>query len=335
MGKIRVGIVGSGYIAHYHARGLQECNSAELYAIANPTVEKGKDFAGKYGLKHVFSSADDLINSKIVDAVIISTPNVFHSEYVLKAFKAGLDAFVEKPMACSVAEAEAMKEQALKEGKVLMVGHMWRFDREVRYLASLVSSEKIGRIFKTTGYGIHTNWGPGGWFTQKKLSGGGALVDMGIHAIDTVRFILGDPHPVKVYARIGTYMKDFDVDDTGVLMITWDNRTTSVIESGWWQPQMDGPEAGTKLYGTKGFACLFPTHVKLSVNERAGIFTPEFPEREEHCDQHMYTLQMKEYIRAIEERDTPFPGAEEGLVNMRILECAYRSSETGEAVSLQ
>jgi len=136
----------------------------------------------------------------------------------------GLDAFVEKPMACSVAEAEAMKEQALKEGKVLMVGHMWRFDREVRYLANLVSSEKIGRIFKTTGYGIcriHTNWGPAGWFTQKKLSGGGALVDMGIHAIDTVRFILGDPHPVKVYARIGTYMKDFDVDDTGVLMINY------------------------------------------------------------------------------------------------------------------
>ena len=81
------------------------------------------------------------------------------------------------------------------------LGHMWRFDTEVNYLKKAVESGRLGRIIKTKGYGIHENWGPSGWFTQKDLAGGGALADMGVHAIDTVRYILGDPKPQTVYAE--------------------------------------------------------------------------------------------------------------------------------------
>ena len=69
---------------------------------------------------------------------------------------------------------------------------------------------------------------------------------MGIHAVDTVRFLLGDPLPASVYAQIGTYYGDFDVDDTGVIIVNWDDGTSSYIDSGWWQPQSDGPEASTR-----------------------------------------------------------------------------------------
>jgi predicted dehydrogenase len=77
----------------------------------------------------------------------------------------------------------------------------------------------LGNVIRTTGYGIHTHWGPSGWFTQQQYAGGGALADMGIHAIDTVRFLLGDPDPRSVYAKIGTHSGNYDVDDTAVLMI--------------------------------------------------------------------------------------------------------------------
>jgi predicted dehydrogenase len=174
-----------------------------------------------------------------------------------------------------------------------MVAHCWRFDAEVLWLKSQVS--KLGQIIRTKGYGVHTHWGPSGWFTQQQLAGGGAMADMGIHALDTARFLLDDPQPVSVYARIGTYYKDYDVDDTGVIIVNWDNGVVSYIESGWWQPHSDGPEAATQLYGTHGFGQLFPTLLEMSnvMEAKLDVIKPGFAfPRAEHCPQSMYDIQM-------------------------------------------
>ena len=128
-----------------------------------------------------------------------------------------------------------------------MVAHCWRFDEEALWLKQQLDEGLIGSVVRSKGCGVHVNWGPSGWFTQAKYAGGGALVDMGIHAIDMARFLLGDPQPVSVYADIRTRYGDYDVDDTGTI---WSSSgtpaSTSTIESGWWQPQADGPEASTR-----------------------------------------------------------------------------------------
>jgi predicted dehydrogenase len=160
---------------------------------------------------------------------------------------------------------------------------------------------------------------------------------MGIHALDTTRFLLGDPQPVSVYAKIGTHYTDYDVDDTGILIVNWDNGTTSYFESGWWQPHMDGPEAATQLYGTTGFGEVFPTHLVLPnveeqrLDEIDGGF--EFP-RPEHCPQIMYDRQMAYFIDCIKTGKTPVPGGAEGLVNMKVVDAAYQSSKIGEVVKI-
>jgi predicted dehydrogenase len=102
------------------------------------------------------------------------------------------------------------------------------------------------------------------------LAGGGAIADMGIHAVDTARFLLGDPQPVSVYARIGTHYGDLDVDDTGILVVNWNGGTTSCIEAGWWQPHADGPQAATQLYGTAGFGRIFPSYLEISTDDGGG-----------------------------------------------------------------
>ena len=155
---------------------------------------------------------------------------------------------------------------------------------------------------------------------------------MGIHAIDTARFLLGDPKPVSVYARIDTHYGDYDVDDTGVIIINWEGGCVSYIESGWWQPHMDGPEAATQLYGLTGFGEVFPTRIKRidptskEVTEVGGDFT--FP-RENQCPQIMYDRQLADFATCIREGRTPTPGASEGLVNMQIVDAAYRSANSG------
>jgi predicted dehydrogenase len=279
-----------------------------------------------------------MIEAGGVDALVIGTPNFLHAPQAITALKAGIHVMVEKPMAMNSAEAGNMIAAAAASKSHLMVAHCWRFDEEVLWLKRQVEDGKIGDVIRTKGYGVHTYWGPSGWFTKKALSGGGALVDMGIHAIDTARFLLGDPQPVEVYARIGTNYGNYDVDDTGILMITWDNGATSYVESGWWQPHMDGPEASTQLYGTKGYGNVFPTLLEIPdvENERVDVIDPGYTyPRASHCPQEMYTQQMMYFADCVRKNKTPKPGGYEGLVNMKILDAAYESANQGKVVTIE
>jgi predicted dehydrogenase len=244
---------------------------------------------------------------------------------------------VEKPMAMNAEEAAALLEASKKSGAVLMVAHCWRFDEEVNWLRKQREAGKLGRIIRTKGYGVHANWGPSGWFTQKRMAGGGALADMGVHALDTARYLLGDPKPVSVYARIGTHYIEGDVDDTGVILVNWDNDVVSYIESGWWQPHVDGPEACTQLYGTKGFGMIHPTRLELSNKEaqRVDVIDPGYPHpRKEHGPQEMYDRQMAHFVDCIQKGTTPMPGGLEGFINMKIVDAAYESARSGQVVAI-
>lgn len=334
MKKLKIAIIGCGYIANYHVRGLQSIPDVEVVSAVGLSIEAARAFAAKYNIKDTTSDVSDLYKRDDIDAVVIGTPNKFHAPFAIEFLKHGKDVFLEKPMAMSAEEGLTIKNAADLKNRLVMVGHMWRFDTDVNFVKNVVESDQLGKIVKTKGYGIHENWGPGGWFLQKELAGGGALADMGVHAIDTVRYILGDPQPTKVYAKIGTYYGDFDVDDSGILMISWDNGTESIIESGWWQPHMDGPEAATGLYGTKGYANVFPTYLKYKVDGVPGKFDATLPVRTEHCEQGMYTRQMEHYVDCIRSRKQPVSGFPEGQIILNIVDAAYLSSKTGEVVNL-
>jgi predicted dehydrogenase len=256
--SIRIAFAGTGYISRIHARAAQKLPGVELAAVVNHRPQSMAAFAAEFDIPRRYATIEELLRDGDVDAVSINAPNYLHAPQSIAALQAGVHVLVEKPMAMDAKEAAAMLAAGEKSGALLMVAHCWRFDEEALWLKEQVDRGRIGRIVRTKSYGVHVNWGPAGWFTQKRFAGGGALADMGIHAIDTARFLLGDPQPVSVYSRIGTYYRDFDVDDTGDLLVNWEGGASSYIECGWWQPHSDGPEASTQLYGERGFGQLFP-----------------------------------------------------------------------------
>ena len=327
MKKINIALIGAGYISDYHARGLLTIPEVNLVAVVSKHLENAEKFAAKYDIKNAYASITPIVDDPSIHAVIISTPNAFHAPYAIEFLKAGKDVFIEKPLAINDQEGEQIATSALDNNQLVMVGHMWRFDVDTQFIKETIDSGKIGQVFKTKGYGIHENWGPTGWFTQKQLAGGGALADMGVHAIDTARYLLGDPKPVQVYARISTNFGDYDVDDTGIILITWDNGTESIIESGWWHPHMDGPEASSGIFGTEGYASLFPTFLKLKEGASLKEIIPELPKRDEHCDQTIYTKQMQYFVSCIQTRKQPIPGLNEGRVVLQIIDAAYESAK--------
>jgi predicted dehydrogenase len=246
---------------------------------------------------------------------VISTPNALHAEQSIAFLEAGAHVLVEKPMAVSVAECDAMIEAASRSGSSLMVAHCWRFRDEVRTVRDRISAGELGEIVKTRGYGVHARSGPEGWFLDPTLAGGGGLVDMGVHAIDTARFVLGDPLPERVCAAVGTRYGTYEVDDDAILLIGWSNGTNSVVESGWWHPHKEGMEADTEVYGTGGYARIFPRE--------------EPSEDYEHCTQPMYSEQMREFLGAIEDGRPPRPSGADGRIVMQVVERAYASAAGG------
>jgi len=329
---IKLAITGAGYISKIHAAAALSISNVELVAVVDRYANTAMSFAKDYNLKRCYENIDQLLNSAGIDALVIGTPNYLHLSQAIAALNAGIHVMVEKPMAMNAQEAYQMQGASKKSGALLMVAHCWRFDPEVLWLRRQSEAGRLGKIIRTKGYGVHQLWGPSGWFTQKKLAGGGAMADVGIHAIDTARFLLGDPQPESVYARIGTYYTNFDVDDTGILIVNWEGGTVSYIESGWWQPHTDGPEAATRLYGTSGFGQIYPTYLL----DQSGKDDPGFPHpRINHAPQSLYNDQMRYFIQCIHEHRTPIPGGLEGWTNMKIVDAAYKSSKTGKVIKVE
>ena len=328
---MKIAIAGTGYIAHYHARAARNAG-ATVSAVLSRTEEKGQEFAAGYGAT-AFTALTELLASK-PDALVVALPNSQHVPVARAAFRAGVDVLLEKPMATDTAGAIELGALAEASGRVLLIGHMWRYDPQARWLRDQVQSGALGDVVKTKGYGVHVDWGPSGWFTDPELAGGGALIDMGVHAIDTARFLLGDPDPVQVFATLGARYTEGPLDDHGILMITWAGGTTSLIESGWWNSHSDGEEASTQLFGTAGYGRLFPTAIAVGRGEERVETTPDFPVRAEHCDQSIYDAQMAAFVEDCRLRRIPEASPAVGEVVMRICDAAYQSSERGQAVSL-
>lgn len=337
MERLRVGLLGTGIIIRdYHLPTLRDHPSADVVAAGNLHPESLERLVEDWNIPKAYTDFQEMADDPEIDAVVIGLPNYLHAPVTIQMLEAGKHVLCEKPMAMTVAEGEMMHAAARRTGRKLMIAHMWRFDREILWLRGLVASGALGRVFRAKSHAIWLYEGPHpeSWFVLSEYAGGGALADMGIHSIDTLRFLLGEARPIKVSAWAGTYFEEIELEDTATVVVEFQDSIVGIIEAGWYHLYADGLEGYSQVYGTQGYARALPSEWHTYVEGVWSVVHPSMPARKQQCDLPMYQAQMDHFLDSILKDKEPMPGAEEGIWALRVLEAAYQSVKTGKAVDL-
>lgn len=250
--KIKWGVIGCGGIAQRRTiPGMSLSDKIELVAVMDTSADAAKAVAEKYGAKYAFTSEAELLALDEIDAVYIASPVFCHKKQCEMAAKAKKHILLEKPMGLSIKESEQIAEICEREGVMLGVAFMMRFHAYHQKMREIIADGAIGEIVSASAR--FSCWYPemeNCWRQNKTLSGGGAMLDMAIHAVDLIRYITG-LEIVDTTGFVGNQVFKYSVEDAGVGVYKMNNGAMCVVESAFNVP--DEVSASTMtFYGTKG-----------------------------------------------------------------------------------
>jgi len=355
MRTIRVGIIGSGSIARFHAEAYKRLPYVEISAISDVVPGRAKQFAEAQGLTEAaaFDSHEELLKLPL-DAVSICTPNVAHYRTTIDSLRAGKHVLLEKPMSVTLAEAVDMVKERKAAGTVLSIGFQPRYDPNMRLLCEIVRSGRLGDIYYVEVGGGRRRGMPGGTFIRKELAGAGVLADLGCYSLDLALNALGHPRPVTVsayasnlFGRNPKYHPEadkFEVEDFGVAMVRFENGLVLQFKISW-AMHMDtlgpamflGTEAGLKVtpYGTGPWSGAWDGRIGAMTlfHDEFGRHTQtEIPIIEHQTD--LFFEKVRDFAEAVRDgKPAPIPG-EQILIQQAIIDGVLRSAKAGREVEI-
>ena len=355
--KYKVGLIGLGGIAKgAHMSSYQRMDNVEVAAICDIVPEKIEFFKEKYNLPDdipAFTDYHDLLNVEGLDYVDICTPNYLHSIIAVEALNKGLNVFTEKPDAVSVEEVTKMKDAAEASGKTLMAMRNNRHRNTAKYLKQYIADGKMGDIYCGRCGWIRRRGipGKGGWFTTKEQSGGGPLIDLGVHMIDLAIWLMGNPAPVAVSGC--TYTKfassdisdsvnssfgekkangTFDVEDLAMGFIRFDNGACLQIEFSW-ASNIESEENFVELRGTKSGAKISNTDGLKIFSEEYGQLTNLKPLADDMKGIPQHEANLRHFLDVLGGATPDFLPIQ-GVNMIKILEAMYESAKVGHEIKL-
>ncbi len=327
--KLGIALVGLGnYATNQLAPALQETSRCYLSGIVTGTPAKAEKWKSQYNIPeqniYNYENFDGIANNKSIDAVYVVLPNSMHHEFVIRAAKAGKHVFCEKPMAVSVMECKEMIEACRKAGVRLFIGYRLHSEPHHKAAMKFKTEAGTGIMYVQSEFGFKIG-NPNQWRLKKSLAGGGAMMDLGIYAIQGARYSIGS-EPVSVTAQeYKTDSKKFnEVDET----ITWQmefpgghisNSTTSYTVP------------ANRLYiGTeRKWLHLYPAFSYHGIKGWTNEGEMDLP------DINQQAAQMDDFSKCITDGSQSNAGGEEGLKDLRVIEAIYESIEKGKKAKVK
>jgi predicted dehydrogenase len=349
MERIRFGIVGAGAISRLSCREIAQHPQATIVAAADTNAERLASLAKSYSIARTYAEASQLFADPHVDAVYIAVPNVYHAPLARAALLARKHTLLDKPFALDLAAAETVAAAARNTDRVFMVGMNQRFDRAAQRAKHLMSSGALGDVYHAKAFWRRREGIPriGSWFGNKALSGGGALLDIGVHVLDLTLHLCDNFEAASVtgvvYTRFGNRgLGDgawgaserehqlFDADDFATALVRLRGGLTVSLDAGWAGHQERADDRDVLLYGTEGSASVYTERLFKSGASRGEYLTVQNPGNAPLAYSH--ASRFHHFINVVLGTEKPTIPLEQSLAVQRILDGIYESSRTGREV---
>ena len=346
MKKVRWGVIAAGGIADRRTiPGMMLADNAELIAVMEINMEFAEKIRAKYNAKRAYDDVDALLADPEIDAVYIASPVNCHKEQALKAAKAKKHILIEKPICATVEEGEEVVRYCKEQGVLIAAGLMMRYHVYHQKMKEIIESGKLGQVVSCRAQ--LTCWYPdmpGAWRQIKSESGGGALIDMGVHCIDLIQYVTGSK--AKVVAGMSdTKTFHYNVDDQSSTLFELENGAYAYVDA-----NFNIPDAAAKcrfeIYGTRGSMLAEGTigqveggTISVVLTEDSGYDAQQnrndvTPVPIEATFGNMYTKEIESFGRSVLEGQPIQVPAEEAIQVQRVLNAAYESAESGKFVRL-
>lgn len=346
MEKLRIGIMGAGQESvHSHFPNcLKNSDIAEIAAVCDVNIENARKAAEQFRTPAFYASHTEMLEKEKPDLVTICVPNKFHEQLTVDALRAGCHVLCEKPPALTAAQARRMEEEAEKAGKILTYNLHYRYAPEVQAVKQMIRSGEFGTLYTGRVQAVRRRGIPGwGNFTNKDMQGGGSLIDIGVHMLDTALYLLDYPRPLYAAAnssdRIGRRggaglmgswdPEKFTVEDGLFGYIQFEGGISLQVETAFALNCKEKQRMNVEIYGDQAGASVFDGEI---YTEKSGQLVdmrlPFVPETDRR------NISISSYIRCCAEGKTPLITARQGVVLMSIVEALYRSAAEGKVVEI-
>lgn len=365
MGKLRLGIVGTGGICNNkHLPSLAKvADKVEVVALCDLIEEKAKATAKRHGLTDVkiYTNYKEMLADESIDIIHVCTPNVAHCQVTVDAFEAGKHVLCEKPMAATTADAQKMVDAWKKSGKKFTVGYQNRYRPDVQVLKKSCEAGELGDIYYAEANAIRRKAVPTwGVFPDKSQQGGGPLIDIGTHALDITLWCMDnydvDSVSGQVFYKLGnlpeaaqgnTYgpwdTDTFEVEDSAMGFIKMKDGSLINLRASWALNYMDAREASTTLCGTHAGAEikhggsyaeseLYFNHTRHGKMMSEKLDGEALVDYFEGVNEAPGVVEVKQWINAFLTDTEPCVKPEEALRVTQILEAIYKASETNSTI---
>lgn len=344
MSKLRIGIVGAGSIAKLHLKSYAANDDAELVAVADINADRAQSVADEWGANRSYGDAAELFADPDVDAVSICTWNDSHAELAIQAIEAGKHVLVEKPMSTSFEKADALGKVVEGTDRVVQMGFVRRHSANCQVLKSYIDAGDLGDIYYAKASCIRRMGNPGGWFADKTRSGGGPLIDIGVHVIDLAWYLMGSPRVATISgntydhlgnrANITTFprytVSDYDPDKNDVedmvnAAIRFENGASLIMDASF-SLHATKDHLGVSVHGTGGGADLEP--LQIATEQHGSMVNVEPQLRSTSFEfESAFANEITNFVDTCLGRAESIAPAWHGVEIMKILDGIYASAE--------
>ena len=333
--KLTIGIIGAGAVSQVgHIPAFKSVSKAELVGLCDEDEEKLIFLAKKYKIPKTFTNYEKILNDKNIDAVVVATPNYLHLPVITAACEAKKDILCEKPLARNGTEASKICDIVNKTGVKFMLGLNNRFRPDVQILKKFIEGELGDVFYAKTGWlqrgGLPEN---SSWREVLNSSGGGALLNLGVHLLDQALWLLGCRKVKSVVGSAHFLSKQHKVEDSAIALLTMEDDITLTIEVSW-TLLFDKDFTYFNIFGNNGSALLNPLKIYKKMHGEVVNVTPSV-NITKNAFKLSFLLQTEHFVESIRKGKDPIFHVEEGLEIAKIIDAIYKSARKRKEIKLE